>query len=202
MLKRRLLSLSASAITAGLVMALTALPATSTPAAAAPNAAGRAAATPQSRGVVHIVHRGLVQDCEDITNWAATKSSKETAAIAGQGVDYPVDLTDPGNCFNLYNEFYYSYKGKTYTGYEYQNGDGHCLFNDGGTLEVGGACQPTDDEEQFFGIAYYSGTGWQWGVTADTTSYLVNANGCEPGSQVQMAQASVASCSLWNFPSG
>jgi hypothetical protein len=39
-------------------------------------------------------------------------------------------------------------------------------------------------------------------VTADTTSYLVNANGCEPGSQVQMAQASVASCSLWNFHSG
>jgi hypothetical protein len=201
MLKRRLLSLSASAITAGLVLALTALPATSAPAAAAANAAA-----PPGRGVVHIVHRGLVQDCEDITNWAATINSKETVAIAGQGVDVPVDLADPGNCFNLYNEFYYSYKGKTYTGYEYQNGDGHCLFNDGGTLEVGGACQATDDEEQFFGIAYYSGTGWQWGVTADTTSYLVNAyqagGGCGVGTLVEMTQVSVADCSLWNFPSG
>lgn len=202
MLKRRLLSLSASAITAGLVTALTALPATSAPAAAAANTAGRAAVAPPGQGVVHIVRRGLVQDCEDITNWAASKTDKETVAIAGQGVDYAVDLADPGNCFNLYNEFYYSYKGKTYTGYEYQNGDGHCLFNDGGTLEVGGACQATDDEEQFFGIAYYSGVGWQFGVTADATNYLVNANDCNLGSQVQMAQASVASCSLWNFPSG
>ena len=202
MLKRRLLSLSASAITAGLVTALAALPATSAPAAAAANTAGRALAATQVRGVVHIVRRGLVQDCEDITNWGASKTDKETVAIAGQGADSPVDLADPGNCFNLYNEFYYSYKGKTYTGYEYQNGDGHCLFNDGGTLEVGGACQATDDEEQFFGIAYYSGVGWQFGVTADATNYLVNANGCNLGSQVQMAQASVASCSLWNFPTG
>jgi hypothetical protein len=207
MLKRRLLTLSASAITAGLVVALTALPAASAPAApAAAATAARAAAAAQGRGVVHIVHRGLVRDCEDITNWAASINSTETVAIAGQGVDFPVDLADPGNCFNLYNEFYYSYKGKTYTGYEYQNGDGHCLFNDGGTLEVGGACQPTDDEEQFFGIAYYSGTGWQWGVTADTTSYLVNAyeagGGCGLGTPVHMTQVSVAFCSLWNFPTG
>ena len=206
MLKSRLLSLSATAISAGLVLALTALPATSAPAAAAANAAARAAAAPPGRGVVHIVHRGLVQDCEDITNWAASINSKETVAIAGQGVDFPVDLADPGNCFNLYNEFYYSYKGKTYTGYEYQNGDGHCLFNHDQTLEVGGACQATDDEEQFFGIAYYSGTGWQWGVTADTTSYLVNAyeagGGCGLGTVVEMTQVSVADCSLWNFPTG
>lgn len=203
MLKRRLLGLSAPAIAAGLVMALTALPATGATAAAAVSTAGRAAAAPPGRGVVHIVHRGLVQDCEDITNWAATKSSGVTAAIAGQGVDQPVQLSDPGNCFNLYNEFYYSYKGKTYTGYEYQNGDGHCLFNAGETLDVGGACQPTDDEEQFFGIAYYSGTGWQWGVTADATSYFVNAfQSCDLGSEVQMTQVSVADCSLWNFPTG
>jgi hypothetical protein len=206
MLKSRLLSLSALAITAGLAMALTALPATGATAAAAVSTAGRAAAAPPGRSVVHIVHRGLVQDCEDITNWAASKNSGETVAIAGQGVDQAVQLADPGNCFNLYNEFYYSYKGKTYTGYEYQNGDGHCLFNHDQTLEVGGACQATDDEEQFFGIAYYSGTGWQWGVTADTTSYLVNAyeagGGCGLGTVVEMTQVSVADCSLWNFPTG
>ena len=208
MLKRRVLSLSATAITAGLVTALTALPAASASAAAATAAttAGRAAAGPPGRGVVHIIRRGLVQDCEDITNWDASITAGETVAIAGQGVDFPVDLAHPGNCFNLYNEFYYSYKGKTYTGYEYQNGDGHCLFNDGGILEVGGACQATDDEEQFFGIAYYSGTGWQWGVTADNISYLVNAyeagGGCGLGNPVEMTQASVAFCSLWNFPSG
>lgn len=162
----------------------------------------------KAQGVVRIVHRGLVRDCVNITS-----SPAEGLAIAGNGVNKPATLKITGNCFNLYNEFHYSENGLTYTGYEYQNGEGHCLWMNQTSyvLELGVACNATDPAEQFFGYQYVGGLGWLWGNVAAANTGLIyyvdsppigNSVGCTNGAEVQLVSSAYAVCDYWNFPTG
>jgi hypothetical protein len=56
------------------------------------------------------------------------------SAASCEGVNESAEATDNGNCFSLTFPFKSPAGG---TGYEYQNGLGHCLWQDGGVVEVG-----------------------------------------------------------------
>lgn len=193
---RRWLVLAVPVALAALVAAVPA--ASSPPSAAVPHVKDAAAAAAHVNGVVHIVQRGLVQDCVNIVNYLG--SGLVLAEIAGNGVNVPVTLQAPGNCFNLYNKF--TFDG--YTGYEYQNGDGHCLWDNGGAfgvIEVGAACKAGKASEEFFGTQFFQG-GWYVGnVAADDgpngVIYFMDADSCGLGSNVYM---DTGYCIQWNFP--
>jgi hypothetical protein len=144
----------------------------------------------------------VAADCETITN---ALSSPANLSIAGGGVNHPVSLTSPGNCFSL--PFHSSYKdpynGETYTEYEYQNGDGHCLFDNGGTIDVGAACEANHPNEEFYGLSYDPGVGWLWSNVGADGVYgyqtVVASQGCGPGN-VTMQIPTRADCQYWNFP--
>jgi hypothetical protein len=125
-------------------------------------------------------------------------------SIAGDGVNEGVELEAAGNCFTLHNKGTYTGVNGTadYTTYEYQNGDGHCLWQNNGIVEVGsGACVADHPNEEFFGIAYTSGEGWGWGNVARTDQDLVEGDDlCTVDSNV-VIQSSNNGCEFWNFPS-
>ena len=199
MLKHRLPGLAASLLT-GLAAALcAALPAASasatTPVAASGHdtAAASAAGTLRVRGMV--LRRGLVNDadCEYIQFYGADDY------ISGNGVNAPVTLKTTGNCFSRMYSFPDPAGG---TGYEYQNGDGHCLWDNNGTIEVGAACESGHPREEFYAYNYQNGiagTGWYVTDMAEANAYM-GAVGCVTGDEVAMATSS--SCYLWNFPAG
>lgn len=155
------------------------------------------------KGAVHIVQRGLVKDCEYIET-----GDPIGGEIAGAGVNRPVILVPadtPGNCFDLYNKFTYKPgDGNTYTGYEYQNGDGHCLWDNDGTLDVGAPCKANKPTEEFYGIAYFKGgpnPGWTVGDEVGGPSFEMGGQGdCTFYEDVTMQYDEGASCILWNFP--
>ena len=202
---RKWLTLAAPAdlvvLAAGAVPAVSSVPASKT----RPGAA--TATTPHVKDVVHLIHRGLVHDCEYIRNDLAGKID-----IAGGGVNTPVKLVSPpGNCWNLYNEFYYSNNGHTYTGYEYQNGDGHCLWDNFntttnmGTIDVGAPCKALKTTEEFFAVSYGADLGWLWSVISawpgpNGGDFYVDAPGCSVNTQVVMDPVGDSSCQYWNFP--
>jgi hypothetical protein len=144
---RKWLALTVPAALAAMVMGCAA------PAAPARHVNGAAAAAPQVNGVFHI-HRGFVKYCEDI------ELGDSGLYISGNGVNEPVTLQSTGNCFSLYNSFPYTIvspltgKEVTTTVYQYQNGDGHCLWQNDTSfeLELGVACNASDTSEDFFGI--------------------------------------------------
>jgi hypothetical protein len=194
-------ALAAAAITSA--VGLTSLYATGASAATSHSTAartvhGRAATAPHAKGVLRLIHRGLVKDCEYIENYDLGTE------IEGNGVDKTVSLTSPpGNCFDLYNSESYKVNGVTYTGYEYQNGDGHCLWLNTSSLhlELGVACQPGDGDELFFGVpgSYAEYGGWEVYAAAETFDYMV----CGPGDEVSVEPLTdLLTCDLWNFPSG
>jgi hypothetical protein len=204
-LKHRPVSLAAITIVSATM--LTALAATSASAstavavssqsAAAGNAAGHAASASQLGGrgdAVRVVRPGLAQGCEYI------KNSLSGGAIAGHGVNEPVTVVKPGgNCFTpIFQPA--AYDG--YAVYEYQNGDGHCLWNDDGTLELGAACKSGHPNEEFFGMVDTPGLGWTVGNETDGTSQIVNSYNCTIGARVVMAAKATAGCGYWNFPQG
>jgi len=117
-------------------------------------------------------------------------------------VNEPVTTTTTGNCFDLYNKFSVVYSGVTYTGYEYQNGDGHCLWDNGGTIDVGAACQEGHPKEEFFGnyYDYAAPAGWVVSDVQQGPSYIMASLGCTSGSEVAMATSAL--CFTWNFPQG
>jgi hypothetical protein len=170
---RRWLALAVPAAIAALVVAVPA-------ASAAPAATG---------------HRALAQDCEYISNL-----DSGGLEIAGNGVNQPVRLVDPpGNCFTLHNKF--TWEG--YTTYEYQNGDGHCLWQDAGVIELGGACAANHPNEEFFGIPGSQSKygGWLISEVHDGTgSYMSTYPGCGIDTNVDMVLGG-GNCPFWNFPS-
>jgi hypothetical protein len=178
------------------VVAGTAPAANAAQAAAAPNARGAAASAPQ--GKIHIIHRGLVHDCEYI------ELNVNGLEIKGNGVNNPVTIsTPPGNCWNLYNEFTVVYGTTVYTGYEYQNGEGHCLWDDGTVIDVGAACKAGHPNESFFGIVYIKGGGWVVGDVTEGPDYYMAAVGCSTSAPyVTMQSQYVLACNIWNFPQG
>jgi|HubBroStandDraft_1064217.scaffolds.fasta_scaffold19707_3 hypothetical protein len=183
MLKRRLVSFTAAAIMVVSAAMLTAL---------APGGASAATTAAGTSG-----HLGLVNgtDCEYIEAY-------ETGSfIAGNGVNEPVSLKSTGNCFTLMFPFTDPY-GKT--AYEYQNGDGHCLWDNGGTVEVGAACQNDHPREQFYGFDYQSGStgleggpGWMVSDMWEQNTWMY-VQGCSTGYEVM---GTYPDCDLWNFPS-
>ena len=118
-------------------------------------------------------------------------------AITGQGVNLPVLLTTSGNCFETLYPF--TYAGET--GYEYQNGDGHCLWYDAGfgdEIQMGAACKPGHPNEEFYAIKY-SGGGWTVGNIGASLSDVMDAQYCQTGPSVVMDTAPAPACDKWNF---
>jgi hypothetical protein len=194
-LHRRWLVLAVPAALAAVVLAVPA--ASSPPSVAAPHVKAAAAADGHVTAVVHIVHRGLVQDCVYIKNGFSGLD------IQGDGVNHPVFLTTgTGNCFNLLNKFTVGPFGtKSYTGYEYQNGDGHCLWDDGGTIELGAACQANHPNEEFYGVTYID--WWTVSVvTADNPNVLMGTQGnnCISTEGAGNVVMNSGGCDGWNFP--
>ena len=188
MLKRRLLSLTAAAIMVVPATVLTALAATSASATTA------VAASSQSTAAA---------DCVYITDYPASLYAGTEVGIAGNGVNKAVTLADSlGNCFTLHYPYTVKYSdGDTYTAYEYQNGDGHCLWDNGGTIEVGAACQAAHPREEFYGIKFTTGDGWTFGDVAEGPgANMAAAYSCSPGYDVFMEPAGAQDCDYWNFP--
>jgi len=191
---RRWLVLAVPVALAAVMLAVPA--ASSPPSAAGPHVKAAAAAAGHVTAVVHIVQRGLVQDCVAIQNW------NNGYSIAGNGVNNPVILTGGGNCFNLLNKFTVGPFGtKTYTGYEYQNGDGHCLFDNGGTIDVGGACQANHPNEEFYGVSYVG--AWSVSVVAVDNPNILMAtqfsNCVTPATSGHIVMGG-GGCNEWQFP--
>jgi hypothetical protein len=156
-----------------------------------------AATAPHVNGVVRIVHRGLVKDCEYIKN---LDSGEE---IEDYGAGEPTStVKPPGSCFNLYNEFHYSTGGKTYTGYEYQDTSGHCLWDNNGQIYLTTACLAGHPREEFYGITYYSGVGWLFGDVEEGPTWEMEQAYCPTYSSgtVIMVKAGTGECIYWNFP--
>jgi hypothetical protein len=180
--------------------ALATLVAVAAPASAAP------AAPQMNGGVVH--HAATATDCEYIENYA------DDYGIAGNGVNTPVTLHTTGQCFTPMFEFTvltFNTSGQEVyaNGWEYQNSTGHCLWNDGGTIETGAACKTGHPNEEFYGIpgSHSEYGGWLVANVTDTPSgtlpgVYMGANGdCEVGSDIIMGVGD-STCNLWNFPSG
>lgn len=150
-------------------------------------------------------------DCEYIENYA------DDYGIAGNGVNTPVTLHTTGQCFTPMFEFSistYNVNGQAVTanGWEYQNGDGKCLWNDNGTIETGAACETGHPNEEFYGIPGSQSKygGWLVANVTDTPAGAsitvvmgakASSGDCgSVGNKVIMAGSGV--CNLWNFPSG
>jgi hypothetical protein len=117
-----------------------------------------------------------------------------TVAIAGQGVNQAVVVEPTGNCFERLFPFPSPLGG---TGYEYQNGAGHCLWWNAADIafELGAACKANHVNEMFYGISLASG-GWTVG-NLGAGSGVMDPGYCEAGSDVFYDSGS--SCDRWNF---
>jgi hypothetical protein len=118
-------------------------------------------------------------------------------AIAGDGVNNPVYLAATGNCFEHLYPFPSPIGG---TGYEYQNGYGHCLWWNGtvvggGFVELGAACKPGHPNEEFYGISL-GGGGWTVG-NVGSGGGVMDPGYCGVASGVGFDSGS--SCDRWNF---
>jgi hypothetical protein len=198
-LHSRWLAVAVPAALAALVFGGTA--ASPAPVAAAPHVTAASVTGARPQGVVHIIHRGLVKDCVQIqvgdTIWQ----------ILDEGVGVPVMLsTKPASCWNLVNEFSTVYGYTVYTGYEYQDIRGHCLFDDGGYITTAaGPCQLANSREEFYGIHYYTSGHYAPGWTVGdlnfgpgwcmATDYVVTG-----GQDVSMVPCSWTESFFWNFP--
>jgi hypothetical protein len=172
-------------------LAMGCAPAASSPSAATPHAKDAAATAPHL-GAVHIVHRGLARDCVYIQFGFQTD-----VYIKGGGVNKPVTLSNQPNCFDLLNKFSVPFGTTSYTGYEYQNGDGHCLWDNGGTIDVGAACKLGHPNEEFFGLDYAPDVGWQVSVVAaDNPDIQMGSTNCQLGNPVVIP----GNCGGWEFP--
>jgi hypothetical protein len=191
-----------AALAALAALALAVPAATSTPAATAQRV-NRVAAS-HVNAVVHI-HPGLIKDCELIY------SDDAGGYIAGNGVDKPVTIEPKGNCFTLSHEFsvrvddWVTGTTVTATGWQYQNGDGHCLreTNSDWDLELVGACSASDTSEDFFGLPGSLKAFGAWVVSDvwDESSMMGFRNSCG-GDGYDVIMSPNAECWLWSFPNG
>ena len=181
MLKSRLVSLAVTALMIGSAPVLTAPTAPSAFAATTAAAVSSHSTAAASTACVHIQFG--VTDVE----------------IEGAGVNHPVVVTNaPGSCFTLRYNFTTVFGTTVYTGYEYQDLSGHCLWDNNGTIDVGAACGGLGHpNEEFFGSRYTSGCGWFVSdVTRGPSVYMwLNT----PGETAVRMSGANASC--WNFPS-
>jgi hypothetical protein len=183
MLKHRLASLTVAAIMIGSAPVLTSLAAVSASAATTAVAVSSHSTAAANTACVYIQE--------------AQASSFE---IEGEGVNNPVRLTpNPGSCFTLHNKFTTPCGASVCTGYQYQDLSGHCLWDNGGTIDVGAACGGAGHiNEDFYGISYLSSChGWQVSDIGEDGLYMT-AYGYS-GSEVNMTSSSTHAC--WNFPS-
>jgi hypothetical protein len=199
MLKGRTRTLAVTGVTvvaaalALVALSTTGAPAASpAPAAAAPRVMHASATAAHPLGVVRIIHRGLVKDCVEI------QAGNTDLQIWDQGASQPVELSQaPASCWNLHNKF--TYDG--YTGYEYQDLRGDCLWDDASVIfTAAGPCQLGNPGEEFFGIGYDSGVGWTFtDVYSYPLGYYMSALN-EDGSPVYMESDVTGLVWHWNFP--
>jgi hypothetical protein len=191
--RRRWLALAVPAALAALVLVV---PAVSSPSsAAAPQVKAAPAAAGHVTAVVHIVQRGLVKDCEYIEN------AFSGLLIQANGVNKPVFLSNnSGSCFNLYNKFTTVVGATSVTGYEYQDLSGHCLWDNGGTIEVGGACQAGHENEEFYGVPPYI-DWWHVAVITDGPTVFMGTQGsnCISAADAGNVVMNSGGCDGWNF---
>jgi hypothetical protein len=114
----------------------------------------------------------------------------------------------PGNCFNVYNKFTLKIVSPitgntvTATAYEYQNGEGHCLWENekSGVLELGTACKASDSVELFYVIPGSYLDSWTWTNVYEGRDAMVESQGCSPGSNVVISSTAIYACDYWKSP--
>jgi len=165
MLKRRIRTFAVTGITivaaALITLSTTGAPAVSpAPTGAASHATDASATAAHPQGVLHVIRRGLVKDCEEI------QLGNTDLQIWDEGPYRPVELLPaPGSCWNLHNTSYAWFGGKRYKGFQYQDLRGDCLWDYAGTITTApGACQSGKSYQTFFGLNYYhnghNSPGW------------------------------------------
>ena len=127
------------------------------------------------------------------SGWFTISNAEGAGAIKGDTVNEPVLLSSTGNCFEAINKF--TYNG--FTGYEYQNGVGHCLWDNIGAIYMGAACKAGHPNEEFYGVNYSSG-GWTVENVGDNTGAVLDYYGCV-GPDLTMESNNVGTCYRWNF---
>jgi hypothetical protein len=173
----------------------------SAPTAAASHAVQASADAEHREGVPYSIHRGLVKDCVRIElgdlGWN----------IWDNGADSKVTIVDGlGSCWNVVNSFGIKLDGHHYSGYEYQDLRGDCLYDNAGSIvTVTGPCFDLNSYESFFGIKYYAnaptGSGWTVSAVASgPNSYMAASPFCDPGYYVDMEATTYPGCVWWNFP--
>jgi hypothetical protein len=204
MLKRRIRTPAVTGITIVAVALLTLSTAGASaagPAPAASHVTDASATATHGQGVIHSIHRGLVKDCVEI------ELGNTGLEIWDDGAGQPVILEPaPASCWNLVNEFSVDFGGTYYTGYEYQDLRGDCLWDDAGTISTAaGPCKDLANYESFFGINYYhsghNGPGWTftdsyWGPSW----YMAYDYVPNPFQDVLMTPSDYTDSHLWNFP--
>jgi hypothetical protein len=191
MLKQRLISLTATATMVVSATALTTLAATSASANTAATASSHTTAAAAAPG--HAA--AAAQTCAHI-------KSTSNQYIDGNGVNARVTADSTGNCFT--RPFSFTYHGAT--GYEYQNGDGHCLWLNGDYLELGAACKANHPNEEFYGVPRSQSKYGGWLVTSvedgtNPQSFWAPENCQIDGQPVQMLPFDTCG-GFWNFPAG
>jgi hypothetical protein len=184
----------------------------SAPAAAAPHAmhVSATAAHAHAQGVLYSIHRGLVKDCVEIQIYDGIEYTGYNMQIRDEGAyNRTIMWQAPGSCWNLINEFGVDYNGTDYTGYEYQDLRGDCLWDDNGAIETSAVCTDLANYESFFGVHYYPGEGWTvadtyWGpsrIMATPTPIVDYAVvNMDNSSTIDDGCAPFCPSHFWNFP--
>ena len=112
-------------------------------------------------------------------------------AVAGTGVNNPVNLQSTGNCFKAENPT----STPDGTGYEYVNGDGHCLWVNANTLEVGANdCANGHPNEVIVGTSH---TGAGWTLLSEANMELLQPNVCGSIGTKVTTQIDLGPCARW-----
>jgi hypothetical protein len=130
--------------------------------------------------------------CTHITNVGAGSE------ITGGGVNAPVTVTGSGNCFSAV------FSGSSSEGNwnEWQNGAGHCLFNNGGTLDVGAACAGSGHPNEEMLSPGLSGGGNAFAAVSLVPNFWsTEPHGCTEGSEVGNVNNLNGNCGTWLFSS-
>jgi hypothetical protein len=178
---------------------LLALTGAGTASASAAHPAAHAAAVTAQAQIASAVHATVARDVAKdapppcASGYAPLTNYDLGLGITGNGVNEGVIVYGSGNCFEAVDHFT-STSG--YGGYEYQNGDGHCLWQDAGLIELGSStCVSGHPNEQFYSVKTTG--GWLlYNVANGDGDMDADQAGCVSGTEIYIDGND--SCDVWN----
>jgi hypothetical protein len=115
-------------------------------------------------------------------------------SIAGAGVNVPVSMQSTGNCFTIVAS---GTSGGAHWN-AYQNGDGHCLWLNGITIELGNACHSSGHpNEEIWGISFVNG-GWALNDLGGNSGTIQPTPCTGTGAEVQQPGSDNNTCNRWS----